>query len=220
MYYFIQSLARIVLPTVFRLTVTGAQGVPTDGAVLLCSNHGSNWDPILLGTFVDRKVAFMAKEELFRFRPLAALLRTFDAFPIRRGGADRQAMRIALSLLDQGRILIMFPEGHRRRGAERVKIERGAGMLAARSGAVIVPVLIRGSYRFFRPLQITFGKPFQLDDGSGGENPVLSAQAEEVESASVRRDRVDRATELIAMKMQELMSAASGARSPDAGRAP
>lgn len=210
MYHVLQSLARIVLPLLFRLTVTDAKRVPSEGAVLLCSNHGSNWDPILLGTFVDRKVAYMAKEELFRFWPLAMLVRAFDAFPVRRGSGDRQAMRIALSLLDHGRVLAMFPEGHRRPGAKHVRIERGVGMLAAKSDATIVPVLIRGSYRLFQPLDILFGEPFRLGDvrESAASLPLSG------------RDLVDRATEIIARRMQELMGAAQDARVDNAETAP
>ncbi len=221
MYYFVRSLVRFVLPLLFRVSVTGAQLVPEEGPVLLCSTHGSNWDPILLGASVNRKVAFMAKEELFRFPPLAMLLRTFDAFPIRRGAADRQAMRIALGLLDQGRLLVMFPEGHRRPGAERLKIERGVGMLAARSDAVIVPVLLRGSYRWFQPLRITFGEPFRIEAASEpdalGDGPGAPGRAL---SGARGRDLVDRATELIETKMQDLITAARAERASGVRSAP
>ena len=159
-----KALFSALFSTVFRWRVGGRENVPERGPVLLCSNHISWWDPPLVGCGSPRRVYFMAKEELFSVPFLGRAIRALGAFPVRRGMADRSAVRSALEHLRAGRVVGMFPEGTRSRKGTLGRAEPGAALLALKSGATVVPVAIRGPYRVFRPVRITFGRPLALAD--------------------------------------------------------
>lgn len=192
MYSVLQWLVRCFVRVVFQPVVEGAARMPDSGPVLVCCRHISNWDPPVLGSFMKRPAVFMAKEELFRFAPLGVFLRLLGAFPVRRGTGDRTAVKTALSILEQGRVLLMFPEGHRRPDSRTIQIERGVGLLAARSRAVILPVVTWGSYRPFGKLRIVFGDPFTLPARAHGGG----------------REQADAAVRLIRERMQALLETA------------
>ncbi len=125
----------------------GLELVPKSGPLLLCSNHVSNYDPLLLGATVPRLMHAMAKAELFRNPLLARYLRACNVFPIRREEADAAALRTALNVLKDGGVVVLFPEGHRSHGARMRPFSRGAGYLARRSGAPVLPCAIWGTER-------------------------------------------------------------------------
>ncbi|ADU51225.1 1-acyl-sn-glycerol-3-phosphate acyltransferase [Thermaerobacter marianensis DSM 12885] len=154
----------------YRWDVRGVENVPAGGPLLVIANHFSWLDPPLVGTVLPRNVHFMAKQELFR-NPLAAwVLRRLGAFPVRRGQPDRWALRQALELLEQGRVVGLFPEGTRSRGPLR-PFEPGAALLAVKSGAPVLPVAIIGPYKLGRPVRVRIGTPFRVERG-GGEGSI------------------------------------------------
>jgi 1-acyl-sn-glycerol-3-phosphate acyltransferase len=109
-YAIVRPLASVLLRSWFRLRVTGAEQIPAQGPVIVAANHKSFLDAFFLGLSTRRKVRFMAKVELFR-GPLRWLFTRLGAFPVRRGEADREALTTARAVLDQGGVLIVFPEG-------------------------------------------------------------------------------------------------------------
>ena len=127
--------------------IEGLELIPESGPLLLCSNHVSNYDPLLLGAVVPRLMHAMAKAELFRNPLLARYLRACNVFPIRREEADAAALRTALGVLKDGGVVVLFPEGHRSHGARMRSFSRGAGYLARRSGAPVLPCAIWGTER-------------------------------------------------------------------------
>lgn len=154
----------------YRWDVRGRENVPARGPLLVIANHFSWLDPPLVGTVLPRKVNFMAKRELFHSRLAAWVLRRLGAFPVRRGQPDRWALRHALSLLNQGQVVGLFPEGTRSRGPLR-PFEPGAALLAVKSGAPVLPVAIAGPYRLGRRVRVHIGRPFRVDRG-GGEGSI------------------------------------------------
>src|SRR5690554_4580945 len=132
MYYVGRELYRVYLRLLFRTKVEGRENVPTEGGVLLVANHASYLDPPLLGGAVDRPVHFMAKAELFELPFLKWAMPRVKAFPVHRGGADRRAIRSAISLLQEGHVVGIFPEGGRTRDGKMMKFQRGAGLIAVR----------------------------------------------------------------------------------------
>lgn len=153
----------------FRLRVDGVHHVPRSGAAILAVNHTSFLDPVIVGVAVRRHLYYMAKEELFRFRPFGWLLQQYQVFPVNRRRIDLQAMKHAISVLQQGEALVIFPEGTRGDGDHLRPARPGIGMIAARSKAPIIPVLHRGTEKalprgawFPRPhrISVTFGAPF------------------------------------------------------------
>jgi 1-acyl-sn-glycerol-3-phosphate acyltransferase len=134
----------------------------------MVANHSSFLDPPLVGGASPRQLSFMAKAELFRVPLFGGLIRRLNARPVRREGADAGALRTALRILQEGGVLLMFPEGTRGPEGTLREPKPGAAMLAVMSGARVVPVFIRGSGRAWprgrrlpRPAKIvvTFGAP-------------------------------------------------------------
>ncbi len=153
---------RIIFSLVYRWQVIGREHIPKEGPVILCANHISLWDPPLLGSGIERMVHFMAKEELFRIPVIGFLITKFGAFPVKRGAGDRAAIRTTLKVLEEGKILGIFPEGTRSKTGEVGEGMPGVAMFALKSQAQVIPVAIIGPYRMFRPIKIVYGKPIDL----------------------------------------------------------
>ena len=163
-------LTRIVLGSKFHLR--GTSNVPASGPVLIVSNHVGAVDPAIIGAWTPRPVWFMAKAELFT-GAFAWLMRAYHAFPVVRHSPDRTALRRAFDLLKQGSAVVLFPEGHRSETARLLRAEPGAGFVARRSGAPLVPIAITGTQHVLgrhtiiprrAEVAMTFGEPFQLPD--------------------------------------------------------
>ena len=137
------GLSRIL----FRPTITGREHIPLQGPVLIAPIHRSNVDFAFTLFMSKRKVFFMAKDSLFRVPLLGPLIRHLGAFPVRRGSADRDSMTLAEEVLRRGYALVLFPEGTRKEGRPVLPLHDGAMFVAARTGAVVVPVGIGGSDR-------------------------------------------------------------------------
>jgi len=162
LYRTVRAAVNILLWLLFSRRIEGADNIPDNGAVVLCANHLSWWDPLIVACLTRRTVYFMGKKELFDFAPLGAFLRGLGVFPVRRGALDRAAVKRSLELLAQGQVLGIFPEGTRSKTGEMGEVLGGAVYLAARARAVIVPVGISGGYRLFRPLYIRIGAAFAV----------------------------------------------------------
>jgi 1-acyl-sn-glycerol-3-phosphate acyltransferase len=163
-------LTRILLGSKFHLR--GTVNVPRTGPVLIVSNHVGAVDPAIIGAWTPRPVWFMAKAELFT-GAFAWLMRAYHAFPVVRHSPDRTALRRAFGLLKQGSAVVLFPEGHRSETARLLRAEPGAGFVARRSGAPVVPMAITGTQHVLgrhaiiprrAEVAMTFGEPFQLPD--------------------------------------------------------
>lgn len=162
----------------FRLHVEGEEFIPRTGPTILAANHVSFIDPIIIMASVRRPVRFMAKKELFRFPLFGWLLRQFGTFPVNRTRINLQAFKQATSLLEAGEVIAMFPEGTRGDGIELRPAKPGIGLIAARTGAPVVPVLHRGTGKvlprgawFPRPhrIVIKFGAPLRFAEGQIGK---------------------------------------------------
>jgi len=167
-YYFVRAVARAVLRIFTRYAVEGLDNVPQDGGVILAPNHTSYADPPIVGSACKRRVWFMAKSELFNIFGLKRVIVLCGAFPVTRGAADRKALRTALSLLERGEVLCVFPEGQRSLDGKLLPAEVGFSFLAAKAQVPVVPVAITGARDFLRPgsplfrfakVRVRFGPP-------------------------------------------------------------
>ena len=121
------------------------ENIPGQGALLIVANHLHLADPPIVAVSVGVKAAIMAKEELFHRWHSRFVVQNFGAFPVRRGGVDRNAIRQAEDWLRQGVSLIMFPEGKRSQTAQMQTAFPGPALIASRLGVPILPVSITGT---------------------------------------------------------------------------
>ena len=153
----------------FRWQVKGTENIPQDGGVIIAANHISNFDPLIIGVPLKRKIHFMAKEELFVNPILRYFIVNLGAFPVKRGAADRTAIRSAMSLLNEGKMLGMFPEGTRSKTGELGQAEQGLALIAAKTSATIIPTAIVGTNAVFKngvilpKFYVRFGKPITTE---------------------------------------------------------
>ena len=183
-YDFLCTVARPVYSLLFPVRVEGVENVPAEGGCLLCANHLSNRDPIIIALRCPRRLHFMAKIELFKFKPLAAILRGLMAFPVDRGHNDLNAVRTSLKLIADGHVLGLFPQGTRSKDNSRTPMLNGVSMIALRAGKPVVPVYIGGPYRLFRRTPLRFGKPVDLSDfGRRMDGETLAAATRRIEDA-------------------------------------
>jgi 1-acyl-sn-glycerol-3-phosphate acyltransferase len=165
LYWVIRKVFRAIYRFCFRWRIQGLENIPTDRPFIICANHFSWWDPPLVACLVSHKpVRFMAKEELFRFPVVGFVLRRVYAFPVRRGKADKTAIRTALDTLRNGGILGLFPEGTRNKTGELLPPQPGIALIALKSGAIVLPVAIAGPYRLLRKVRVKIGKPLLLTE--------------------------------------------------------
>ncbi|MFX3633506.1 MAG: lysophospholipid acyltransferase family protein [Candidatus Pristimantibacillus sp.] len=184
LYRFCRFLLRVIYNALFRLEAKGLENIPAEGPVVLCSNHISLLDPPTVGIKVKRKVHYMAKQELFNVPLFGSLIRALGAFPVKRGGVSKDAIRSAINLLKEGKVMGIFPEGTRNNSEGAGK--KGAAMIAIRSGAAVVPVAIVGNYKPFRKMTIIYGKPIDLSELINDSSPDMLELVTEVIMSRIR----------------------------------
>ena len=186
-YSFLTGLARLLTRLLLgsKFHLRGISNVPNSGPLLMVSNHVGGVDPAIIGAWTPRPVWFMAKAELFRGR-FAWLMRGYHAFPVMRHSPDRAALRRAFDLLKHGSAVVLFPEGHRSENARLLRAEPGAGFVARRSGAPLVPIAITGTQNVLgrhsmiprrAEVAMTFGEPFQLPERNRDGSPMDHQQS-------------------------------------------
>jgi 1-acyl-sn-glycerol-3-phosphate acyltransferase len=171
LYALVRGIVAPLFRVYFRMYVSGAGHIPAEGAAIIAPNHKSFWDSFLIGVCTRRHLRFMAKTELIQAR-YGRLLVRLGAFPVRRGRADADALETARTILSQGGLLALFPEGTRVRDPDELgNPHRGAGRLALESGAPLVPCAITGTEKLFRAglpmprrVQVAFSEPIPVSD--------------------------------------------------------
>ena len=169
LYAAVRSVVSPFMRIWFRMRVTGAEHIPAEGPAVVAPNHKSFWDSFFVGICTKRHIRYMAKTELIQgfWGPLLVRL---GAFPVRRGESDEDALETARTILRQGGLLALFPEGTRIRDPDRLgPPKRGVARLALEGRAPIVPAAIAGSERLFlgpipkpKRVQVAFAEPIPV----------------------------------------------------------
>lgn len=160
--YFIGwSLFRLIYATYFRWRVYNPENVPLTGPVILASNHASFIDPPLVGSGLHRPVNYLARETLFRFPILGAILRSWNAVPVDRDGGGAAGLRAILDRLLAGGAILLFPEGTRSKDGNLQSARSGIGLTVIKSNAPVVPVRVFGTFEAFSRSH-KFPKPHRI----------------------------------------------------------
>ncbi len=172
-YRVIRVVARLVVVALFRFRSFGASNMPREGPVLVCSNHQSHLDPVLVGLVFDRRLNYVARKSLFKFAPLRWLIRFLDAIPIDRDGMGLEGIKESIRRLRRGEAVLIFPEGTRTLDGELADLKPGFCALARRTKAVLLPVAIDGAFEAWprdsaliklSRIQVRVGTPIEYSD--------------------------------------------------------
>lgn len=181
------------------MRVEGAEHVPTSGPFILAPTHRSNMDILLACGVTRRRLRYMGKDSLWKFRPIGRMLSMLGGFPVTRGTADLEALKRCVAVLRAGEPLVLFPEGTRRSGPTIDRLFDGAAFVAAKAGVPIVPVGIagaedsmpKGQRRIRRSRCVVLvGRPLTVETASAGR---------------ASRGELETATENLRVRLQELL---------------
>ena len=206
LYKAVRAVAHLICALYWRVSVDAARPVPEQGPVILAPVHRSFMDFFVVSEATKRKIFYMAKDELWHNRLLGRFLDAVGAFPVNRSGTDRAALDTARTVLERGDVLIVFPEGTRRSGPQIEGLHEGAAFLAARTGAVIVPIGIGGTEaampkgsKMIRPVKVhlVVGEPIDPPEAAS--------------SGRVPRSKIHATTETLRVALQRLFDEAQQA---------
>ena len=170
LYAFVRAIVAPFLRLYFRMSITGAENIPAEGAAIIAPNHKSFFDSFFIGINTRRHLRYMGKTELFE-GPWGRLLVALGAFPVRRGEADQDALDTARTILEQGGLLALFPEGTRIRDPDELGVpKRGAARLALETGSPMIPTAITGTDHLWlgpvpkpKRVQVAFSAPVSVE---------------------------------------------------------
>jgi 1-acyl-sn-glycerol-3-phosphate acyltransferase len=171
LYNFAKFLVFLYYSLFHRVKIKGRENIPKKGGVLLYANHPSTLDMVLIGAFCSRPVHYMAKAELFKNPIIGFFLKKLGAFPVKRGKGDVGSVKNVFKLLEEGKVVGVFPEGTRTPKRDPNKRKAGAAMMALHSNAPILPVGVIYRKKLFSTLEVVFGEPFKLEPRTKGEHP-------------------------------------------------
>ena len=155
------TLFRAMYATYFHWRVYNAENVPEDGSVILASNHASFLDPPLVGSGLHRDINYLARESLFRFPGIGALLRSWNAVPVDRDGGGARGLKAILDRLLAGGAIILFPEGTRTADGLLQPARSGIGLTVIKSTAPVVPVRVFGTFKAYGR-NLTIPRPYRV----------------------------------------------------------
>ena len=167
---------------IFRGQLIGRENIPQQRSFILVSNHGSLLDPPLLGHAIGRNISFMAKSELFRIPLLGFIIKSCGAYPVKRGIADKNTIKIACEKLSNNNSIGIFIDGTRQKNGRINKPKQGAALLSFKNQKLLLPVAIINSHRlvrykffipFFTKIVIKVGKPIKPPKSSS-KNDLVS----------------------------------------------
>jgi len=174
----------------YLMKVKGLENLPKEGGYILAVNHQSFLDPLVAGCAVPHYICFMARNTLWRSRFFSLVDVIYrNLVPLRRGTADKTALRNAVSRLERGWVILIFPEGTRTFDGRLGAIKKGPAFIAEKAGAPIVPAVLKGAYEIWprtRKIPRLLGWPFHRLEVRYGA-PIFPADFGECEGREKRR---------------------------------
>lgn len=183
LYWFV-SRALVLFSRIFwRLEVHGRHHVP-DGPFILSGNHRSNIDSPVVAAVTSRRLRYMGKHTMWKYSLPGKFFTAMGGFGVKRGSADREALRTCIKVLEAGEPLVMFPEGTRRSGPVVTDLYEGPAYVASRARVPILPVGIGGTEaamptgsKWIKPVKVVLviGEPIPPPTGEDGRRPSRRA---------------------------------------------
>ena len=174
LYSFLRFVGSPFIRLLFRVKVYGKERFPDDGAVLICANHLSIVDVMIMFCIMPRQIRFMAKAELFSVPLIGFVIKKLGAFPIDRAGKDVASVKKSLSILSDGEVISVYPQGKRIRGVHprATSTRSGPGMMVCRTKCTVLPVLFetkKWRIKLFRRVHVRIGEPIVHAEWNLGE---------------------------------------------------
>lgn len=175
-YRFMYAIFAAPIRGIFRIRVINPEKIPAEHGCILCANHTSMLDVLILSAGLRRQIRYMAKKELFSIPVLKQLISSLGAYPVDRGGADVKSIKHTISMLENGEMIGIFPQGTRKPGVNPAEtgIKHGVGMITWHAKATVLPAYIRTKHnrvRFFGRTELVIGDPIPFEafgfDGGG-----------------------------------------------------
>lgn len=156
-------IARLVMRILFRVEIINKDSLPGSGGYIIASNHLSFWDPVFIAAFLHKRtIYFLAKAELFRFKPFGKILSMVGAIPVNRGSKDASTIKNAVEHLKQGHVFGIFPEGTRVRKGNTASAKKGTVRIAELADVPIYPIHLKGNYRLWSKIALVIGEPIAV----------------------------------------------------------
>lgn len=196
-------VARFVGVTLYGLRVEGREHFPDEGGALVCANHQSFFDPILVGLTCDRRLNYLARKSLFKVPLLKHIIRFMDSIPVDRSGGGIEGLKETLKRLRRGELVLIFPEGTRTRDGELAPLKPGFCALVRRGRTAVVPVAIDGAFHAWprtaklprlARIHIEIGEPIPPELAEQLTDEQLVAELSERIRGCFERARAARAT--------------------------
>ena len=165
-YFIIRGILWVIFNIIYRIEVIGDNSKKED-RVMICSNHTSDLDPIILAITYKPPIHFMAKKELFKNFVFGYLLGKAGAFPVDRENTDIKSIRHGMGLLRDSEVLGVFPEGTRVSNIDYNNMKEGVSLIASKSKASIQPVYISTNYKPFSKIRVYYREPIHIEQFSG-----------------------------------------------------
>jgi len=191
------SLSKAIAKTFFNYRVIGAENMIEEGPCIIAANHCSNLDPPLVGVACKRAIHYLAKKSLLDWPVLGPIFPELNVIPVDQKNADRSALMGAIRVVKNGGAVLIFPEGSRSPDGKLQPAQPGIGMIAAKTGAPVVPVRVSGSFEAFprgqhwprlHPINVSVGTPlhYAADGGRNGYQETAETVLKAVATLSAK----------------------------------
>lgn len=184
MFYYLAIFALLIYTRLkFKVKVKGIENVPKNCGIIFCSNHSSNFDPVIVCSSIrNRKIHYFAKKELFNTNFKNFWMKKLCAFPVNRESTDIEALKFSINLLKNGGALGIFAQGTRVKEGESAEAKNGVSLFALKSGVNVVPIGITANYSKKGNVTINIGKPisFEKYKGKKPKTELLNKMTDEV----------------------------------------
>jgi len=177
-YWVFRGLIVLFCRAFWRVTVEGKEHLPKSGAFIVSPIHRSNIDFAVVAAITSRRMRYMGKDTLWKVKPAGWFFTAMGGFPVRRGTADREALRRCADVIEGGEPLVLFPEGTRQTGPLVGEVFDGAAFLAARTGVPVIPIGVGGSEpampkgaKYLKPVKVhvVIGAPLHPERSDTGK---------------------------------------------------